>query len=98
MQFSLHTLAISIFEFCIQNNIGLSVQCIPRSLNQKADSVSKFMDIDDWQIMSEFFGLLEQYCGRHTIDCFANFYKTKIERFFSRFSNPGTAGVAALFQ
>ena len=81
MQFSLHTLAISIFEFCIRNNIELSVQWIPRSLNQKADSVSKFMDIDDWQITSEFFAL---YWGPHTIDCFANFYNTKIERFFSR--------------
>ena len=59
MQFSLHTLAISIFEFCIRNNIELSVQWIPRSLNQKADSVSKFMDIDDWQITSEFFGFLK---------------------------------------
>ena len=98
MQFSLHTLAISIFEFCIRNNIELSVQWIPRSLNQKADSVSKFMDIDDWQITSEFFGLLEQYWGPHTIDCFANFYNTKIERFFSRFWNPGTAGVDAFFQ
>ena len=98
MQFSLPTLAISIFEFCIRNNIELSVQWIPRSLNQKADSVSKFMDIDDWQITSEFFALLEQYWGPHTIDCFANFYNTKIERFFSRFWNPGTAGVDAFFQ
>ena len=89
MQFSLCTLAISIFEFCIRNNIELSVQWIPRSLNQKAaDSVSKFMDIDDWQITSEFFALLEQYWGPHNIDCSANFYNTKIERFFSRFGIP----------
>ena len=98
MQFPLHALAISIFEFCIRNNIELSVQWIPRSLNQKADSVSKFMDIGDWQITSEFFALLEYYWGQHTIDCFANFYNTKIERFFSRFWNPGTAGVDAFFQ
>ena len=79
MQFSLHvhSLAISIFEFCIQNNIELSVQWSPRYLNQKANSVSKFMDIDDWQIMSEFFALLEQYWGPHTIDCFANFNSKK---------------------
>ena len=61
MQFPLHALAISIFEFCIRNYIELSVQWIPRSLNQKADSVSKFMDIDDWQITPEFFALLEYY-------------------------------------
>ena len=68
MHFALHTLAIGIFEFCIRNNIELSVQWIPRSLNQKADSISKFMDIDDWLITSEFFGLLHQYWGPHTID------------------------------
>ena len=56
------------------------------------------MDIDDWQITPEFFALLEYYWGPHTIDCFANFYNTKIERFFSRFWNPGTAGVDAFFQ
>ena len=50
LQFPLHALAISIFEFCIRNNIEFSIQWIPRSLNQKADSVSKFIDIDDWQI------------------------------------------------
>ena len=88
MKFSLHTLTTSIFEFCIRNNIELSVQWIPRSLNQKADSVSKFMDIDDWQITSEFFGLLEQYWGPHTIDCFANFYNTKIEDFSRGFGIP----------
>ena len=85
MKFSLHTLATSIFEFCIRKNIELSVQWIPRSLNQKeADSVSKFMDIDDWQITSEFFGLLEQYWGPHTIDCFANFYIIRKLKDFSR--------------
>ena len=67
MQFALHAFAISIFEFFIWNNIELSVQWIPRSLNQKADSVSKFLDIDDWQITSEFVGLLNQYWGPHTI-------------------------------
>ena len=55
------------------------------------------MDIDDWQITSEFFGLLDQYWG-HTNDCFANFYNAKIKRFFLRFWNPGTAGVDAFFQ
>ena len=84
--------------FWILYYIELSVQWIPRSLKQKADSVRKFMDIDDWQITSGLFGLLDKYWGPHTIDCFANFYNTKIERFFSRFWNPGTAGVDAFFQ
>jgi len=98
VQFSLHTLAIIVFFNFVFGITELSVQWISRSLNQKADSVSKFTDIDDWQITSEFFGLLEQYWGPHTIDFFANFYNTKIERFFSKFWNPGTAGLDAFFQ
>lgn len=55
MKFSLHTLAIKIFEFCTKNNIELSIEWIPRTLNEQADAVSKLVDIDDWQLKAEFF-------------------------------------------
>ena len=31
--------------------------------------------------------------GKHTVDCFANFYNKKICKYFSRFWNPGSSGV-----
>ena len=36
---------------------------------------------------------LERLWGIHSIDCFANYYNKKVDRFFSRFWNPGCSGV-----
>lgn len=36
--------------------------------------------------------------GPHTLDAFANYKNAKVPRFFSRFWNPGTAGVDAFYQ
>jgi len=94
----LHTIAIQIFDFCSKNNIELSIEWIPRTLNQKADAISKFVDIDDWQLTVEFFRVLDVLWGPHTVDCFANYYNRKTPKFFSRFWNPGTSGVDAFYQ
>jgi len=98
MKLQLHTLAYRIYSYCIKNNIDLNIQWIPRSLNHRADYVSKMIDCDDWQLSRECFETLELLWGPHTLDCFASFYNTKICRFFSRFWNPGSFGVDAFFQ
>ena len=36
---------------------------------------------------------LEKLWGKHSVDCFANYYNKKINRYFSRFWNPGCSGV-----
>ena len=41
---------------------------------------------------------LNELWGAHTVDCFASFYNKKLDRFFSRFWNPGCAGVDAFYQ
>lgn len=98
MKLTLHLLAYKIFSHCLENNIELSIQWIPREMNAQADFISKIKDCDDWQITREFFQELDAVWGPHTLDCFASFYNTKVERFFSRFWNPGCAGVDAFFQ
>ena len=40
------------------------------------------IDFDDWQITQDFFLSLEELWGPHTVDCFANYYTTKLPRFF----------------
>ena len=67
-------------------------------MNQKADMISKLVDTDDWQISSEFFRVIDNLWGPHTVDCFATFYNKKLENVFSRSWNPGTFGVDAFFQ
>lgn len=98
MRFELQLLAVKIFSRCLSHNIDLYINWIPRSKNTDADLISKIRDCDDWQITTELFQYLDSLWGPYTIDCFASFYNTKLQRFFSRFWNPGCIGVDAFFQ
>ena len=60
------------------------MQWIPRTKLDRADFISRIIDVDDWQITTP---------GLHLRDCFANFYSTKVKKFYSRFWNPGCSGV-----
>ena len=60
MKLDLHKLAISIFSTCFRANIELDIQWIPRSLNAKADYISRFTDFDDWEVKPE---VWSTHCG-----------------------------------
>ena len=91
----LQELAKEIYSTCIQNNINLKIDWIPRSENEKADSLSRIIDYDDWSISHTLFTQLEQLWGPHTVDRFANFQNCKIPRVYSRFWNLISQGVDA---
>ena len=98
MKESCHKLALDINEFCSKNSIVLNVQWIPRENNKDADELSRMADLldtDDWGLSSSFFKLLENKFGPFTVDCFGNFYNCKVDKFYSLFLTPGTAGVNA---
>ena len=48
MKKPLQDLAFKIFSTCLQNNISLDIQWIPRDQNSKADYLSKIIDYEDW--------------------------------------------------
>ena len=93
MHKELHEIAIRIYQLCIDNNIELAIQWIPRTQLQQADAISRIIDIDDWQITPALVLYLDSIWGKHTIDCFANYYNRKIDRFFSWHWNPGCTAV-----
>ena len=93
MRSELHTIAVEIFQFCANNDIELELQWIPRTKIERADYISRIIDIDDWQISADCFKSLEECWGVHSVDCFANYYNRKVCKFFSRFWNPGCSGV-----
>ena len=98
MKSELHSIAMEIFFICLRNGISLAVQWIPRSLNEAADSASReafMVDTDDWQITQQFFDILDRRWGPLSIDCFANYYNKKINRFYSLFNSQGCEGVDA---
>ena len=98
MKEDLHHLAISIFELCFKNRIVLEVEWISRNDNEAADLASRIanvVDVDDWQLSSSFFSILNNSWGPFSIDAFANSHNKKLERFYSLFHSPGCVGVNA---
>ena len=69
----LNAIAKDVFCFTSVHGIGLSVEWIPGTLNQKADYYSKIVDFDDWCVSNDYFR--EIYCrwGPFTVDCFASY-------------------------
>ena len=54
MHFNLHILASNIFSFRSHHGINLEIDWIPRSLNEKADYISKIVHYDDWELFPKF--------------------------------------------
>ena len=91
----LQTIAISIFETCLKNDIKLSPTWIPREQNYVADSISKLKDTDDWSIDKNSFENIQKIYGRIDFDRFADNSNTKCCDFNSKFYCPLTKGVDA---
>ena len=95
MKVHLQKLALDIFSSCLNNNISIYLECIPRNLNEIADAISKFIDYDDWRTTDRFFIFLNTVWGPFTIDRFASEENKKLQRFNSLFWDPGTERVNA---
>ena len=89
----LHAIAVEIFQFYASNGVELELQWNSRTEIEKADYISRVIVIDDWQILADCFMSLEESWGVHSVDCFANYYSTKVCKFFSRIWNPGCSRV-----
>ena len=95
MKTDLQEIALDICKTCLEYNIQLDMEWVPRSENQKADKLSRIIDNDDWSISDEAFKYFDGLWGPHSIDRFASYYNTKVQRFNSRFWNPGTEAIDA---
>ena len=71
---------------------------MPREQNKVADSLSRYVDDDDWSISEDVFASIDKVWGAHTVDRFASNYNTKCVVFNSKFWCPGTAAVDAFSQ
>ena len=95
MNRDLQDIAVEIFSFCMVNCISLEIEWLPRTLNQKADYLSKIIDCDDWGLSIRLFNLLNQLWGSFKTDWFASELNAKTEMFYSRFWSPACTGVDA---
>ena len=94
----LQDLALDIFVLCNTNQVCLCPLWLPRDQNTVADDISKTIDYDDYSVQDDVFFYLDRLWGPHTIDRFACFYNAKVDRFNSRFFQPGTEAVDAFLQ
>ena len=92
----LQELVIDIFRLCIQHNIQLAPDWIPREENVVAHKISKSIDVDDYMLSPDIFAALDILWGPHTIDRFSSFKTRQIPRFCSRWRNPGAEVIDAL--
>ena len=95
MKRDLHEISLSIFQLVLRNGIDLQVDWIPRSLNEHADAISRIVDFDHCGVSFEFFSLVENIWGPHSVDRFANSHNRKLPKFFSHFWNPDSEEVDA---
>ena len=80
---------------CLDNAIVLEAQWIPRSLNDRAGMLSRFIDPDERSLHPSVFCLLDARWEPHTIDSFASPYNAQLPLFNSRYASPGSCSVDA---
>ena len=95
---AINDLAKRIFEEAFARAITLTVQWVPRDLNQQADHLSKVYDSNDWMLNDRFFRSLGDLWGAHTVDRFASHLNHQCPRFNSLHYCPGTEAVNAFTQ
>ena len=87
---------VRVFNLTLQYQIHLEPSWIPREENQYADYLSRTVDYDDWKLNPGVFMELDCMFGPHSVDRFASFHNKQLERFNSRYWNPGSEAVSAL--
>ena len=72
-------IALSIFNTCMSNELDIHTVWIPRIENQRADFLSRIIDIGDWGTTVAIFQFLDSLWGLHTVDRFANMNNTLLK-------------------
>jgi hypothetical protein len=71
---------MNIFHICLENNIHLEIEWIPREMNDQADYLSCIVDYDDFGIVQNLFDDISNELGPYDIDLFACGYNAKVEK------------------
>ena len=98
MNVELQKIALEIFKVCLFQGVKLEIDWIPRSLNEKADFLSRIEDKDDWGISFEILDMIQCKWGELKIDWFASDYNAKLPIFYSRYWNEHSTGIDAFSQ
>jgi hypothetical protein len=67
----IHALMVKLFWMCLEHSIAWDIVWLPRELNQHADDLSKFVDVDDWKLGDRGWDRVRSCFGPFTCDRFA---------------------------
>ena len=71
------------------HNIHLAMEWISRDLNGVADELSRIEDSNDYKLDPSCFAYLDRCLGPHTVNRFSSVKTRQLDRFCSRFLDPG---------
>jgi hypothetical protein len=91
-------LCLELFWYCMEHDIDVLADWIPRDANVLADALSKASESYDWQLNPREFQALSRRWGPFDVDLFASFTNHQVPKYFSHYYTPDTAGVNAFAQ
>ncbi|XP_041482721.1 uncharacterized protein LOC121429644 [Lytechinus variegatus] len=93
---SCNEIANTIWKWCLERNIWLSISYIPGKLNVEADKLSrKFNDRTEWTLDKQAFNQITHYFGSPDIDLFASRLNNQLPRYVSWLPDPSAFSVDA---
>jgi hypothetical protein len=95
---AIQEIIVAIFDLCVQERVTLTAVWVPRSLNEKADYLSKMTDHYDFALSRLLFAKVDARWGPHTINRFSSAKSVLVKsgRFNSRFWQPREQGCMAI--
>ncbi len=98
MKPDLNLVADRLVTACAEHKIDFHLRWIRRNKNEIADTLSRFIDLDDWGIKTVLKESLEREWGCCTMDRFATDKNAKLIRFNSRFACSGSEAIDSFSQ
>ena len=80
----LHMEAVRVYRLCRELGMRLTVECVSRDENTRADELSRLEDSNDYMLDPACFNYIDALWGPHTIDRFASLKTKQLERYCSR--------------
>lgn len=91
----LHQICLRVFWLCLDLQIDLRPEWVPREQNQLADALSKLKDVDDFGLQPAVFAQIAAAFGPLHVDRFASAHNALLPAFWSELWTPGAAGANA---
>ena len=85
----LHMEAVRVYRLCRELGMRLTVEWVSKDENMRADKLSRLENSNDYMLDPACFNYIDTWWGPDTIERFASLKKKQLERYCSRYHNPG---------